>query len=62
MKALDEVNEDLKVFIKDIVSRVESLESAAIVVEYDITKLTPSDDLEKVKAKINEIIDILSRD
>ena len=61
MKTLDEINEELKEENKDLISRIEALEMSAIKVEHDIARLTNSDDLEKTKAKVNEIVNILSR-
>lgn len=43
-------------------SRLDSLEKSAIVFEIALTPLTPTDDLEDVKAMLNTIIHAINKD
>ena len=41
--------------------RTEDTENSQIILDEPIVSLTPSDDLERCKAKINEIVDVLNK-
>ena len=46
----------------EVLNRLDTLEHNSIVFETLLTPLTPSDDLEAVKAMINQIIEAINKD
>ena len=46
----------------EVLNRLDSLEHHSLVFETLLTPLTPSDDLEAVKAMLNQIIEAINKD
>ena len=46
----------------EILNRLDSLEASSLVFDATLAPLTPSDDLEAVKAILNQIIGVINKD